>query len=70
MFLVLPLVITAFYFSNDWSRLPKILDFCGRGSYMAITSFASGLWTIYLLQKHAWSKRETDEEEIHQADAH
>ena len=60
LFLVLPIVITVFYLSQDWSRLTRLLNFCARGPYMAIISFISGLWTVCLLKKYAWGKKTTD----------
>ena len=60
LFLVLPLAISVFYLSQDWSRLPKILDFCTRGPYMTASALISSLWTVCLLKKYAWSKKGTD----------
>lgn len=59
LFLVLPLAITVFYLSHDWSRLLKAIDFCARGSYMVMASSISGLWTLYLLITYAWPEKET-----------
>lgn len=60
LFFVLPLAITVFYLSQDWSRLTKISDFCARGPYMAIISFFSGLWTLHLLKKHPWNEKKAE----------
>lgn len=60
LFLVLPVVITVFYLSQDWSRLTKLLDFCAKGPYMAIMSLVSGLWTVHLLKKYALTKKKPD----------
>ena len=52
LFLLLPLAVTVFYLSNDWTRLSKFLDIHERGLYLAGISFISGLRTLYLLIKH------------------
>jgi hypothetical protein len=60
LFLVLPLAITVFYLSQDWSRIPKIVDLCSRGPYIATSALLAGLWTLWLLKTHAWSVKETN----------
>lgn len=60
LFLVLPLAITVFYLSQDWSRLSRSLDFCTRGPYMTVCALISSLWTVRLLKEYAWPKKETD----------
>lgn len=36
LFLVLPVVITVFYLSQDWSRLTRLLNFCAREGMFVI----------------------------------
>ncbi len=54
LFLLLPLAITVFYLSQDWSRIPKIVDLCSRDPYMATIALLAGLCTLRLLKTHAW----------------
>lgn len=57
LFLVLPSAITAFYLSQDWSRLSRLLNFYTRGPYMAFGTIVSCLWILRLLKKFAWQKK-------------
>jgi len=50
LFLVLPLAISVFWISQDWSRLWKVLDFRTRGPYMAIISLIFGFRALRLLK--------------------
>jgi len=57
VFFFLPLIITIFYLSQDWSRFSRILDFHTRGPYMCICAIIAGTYTLSLLKKYAWFEK-------------
>jgi hypothetical protein len=58
VFFCLPLIVTIFYLSQDWSRFLRILDFHTRGPYMSICVIIAGFYTLRLLKKYAWFEKQ------------
>jgi hypothetical protein len=52
LFFILPVVITVFYLSQDWSRLQKLLNIYTKGPYIGLGLIVSCLWTLNLLRKY------------------
>lgn len=57
LFFILPVVITVFYLSQDWSRLQRLFNIYTKGPYMAFGALVSCLWTLTLLRNFACRKQ-------------
>ncbi len=56
LFFIIPIGITIFYLSQDWSRLENISKVHTRAPYIAVMTLISGLWTTKLLTKYYGKK--------------